>query len=58
VTAAESNLGDRVLGEVEKNTGGLFLCQTKGDTAGSYLPKLYFPAWEDKMMNFIAMFQG
>ena len=44
MTAAKSNLGDRVLGEVEKNTVGLFLCQTKGDTVGSYLTKTIFPS--------------
>ena len=32
-TGAESNLGDRVLGAVEKHT--LLLCQAKGNTAGT-----------------------
>ena len=40
-TGAELNLGDRVLGEVEKNS--FIACQAKGHTAGSCPQKLCVP---------------
>ena len=53
-TSAESNLTDRVLGEVEKKSC-LLLWQTKGDTARSCLEKLCVPTLDDLVRSFIAM---
>ena len=43
-TSAQSNLGDRVLGEVERIA--LLLCQAKGDTMGLCLRNCVSQPWE------------
>ena len=55
-TSAESNLGDRVLGEMEKNN--FIALPGKGGQRGSRLKKLCVPTWEDLMKGFIAIVQG
>ena len=57
-TGAESNLRDRVLGEVEKNS--FIALPGKGGHSGS-CPKQLCPwdgTWEDLMGSFIATVQG
>ena len=54
-TGAELNLGDRVLGEEEKNSFIVF--PEKGGHSGSCPEKLCVPPW-DLMRHFIAMIQG
>ena len=53
---AELSLGDRVLGEEEKNSFIVF--PEKGGHSGSCPEELCVPSWEDLMRHFIAMIQG
>ena len=55
-TGAEPNLGDRVLGEVEKN--GFIAFPGKGRHRGLASQKLCVLTWEDLVRSFIAMVQG
>ena len=55
-TGAESNLRDRVLGEVEKKS--FIALPGKGGTAGLCPEKLFVPTQEDLVRSFIAMVQG
>ena len=55
-TSAELNLGDRVLGEVEKKS--FVVLPGKGRHGGLMPLKCYFPTWGSLMKNFIAMVQG
>lgn len=52
----ESNLRDKSFGWSGKELYSF--ARQRGTQQAPTSPKLYFPAWEDKMMNFIAMFQG
>ena len=54
-TDAEWNLGDRVLGEVEKNS--FIALPGKGGHSGLMPSRLCVPTWED-LMSFIAIVQG
>ena len=54
-TSVESNLRDRVLGEVEKNS---FIALPGKGGHSSYLSKLCVPTWEDLVRSFIAVVQG
>ena len=56
-TSAESNLGDRVLGEVEKNSY-IALPGKGGHTVSSSLEEVCVPTLEDLMRSFIATVQG
>ena len=55
-TSAESNLGDRVLGEVEKNS--FIALPGKGGHSRLRPQKLCALTWEDLVKSFIAMVQG
>ena len=55
-TGAESNLGDRVLGEVEKNS--FIALPGKGGHSGVMPSKLCVPTGEDLVRSFIAIVQG
>ena len=55
-TGAELNLGDRVLGEVEKNS--FIVLPGKGGNSGLMPSKLCVPTQGDLVRNFIAMVQG
>ena len=58
-TGAELNLGDRVLGEVEKNSFIALLDKGRhSGLAGSCPEKLCVPTWEDLVRSFIAVVQG
>ena len=53
---AESNLRDRVLGEVEKNS--FIALPGKGGHSGLMPSKLCVPTWEGLVRSFIAKVQG
>ena len=54
-TGAQSNLRDRVLGEVGK--ASIIALPSKGDTLGFCLEKLCVPTQNDLMKGFITMIQ-
>ena len=53
---AESNLGDRILSEVEENS--FIALAGKGDHCGSWLEILCASSWEYLVRSFIAVVQG
>ena len=55
-TSAKSNLGNRVLGEIKKNS--FIALPGNGDPVGSCLQKLGVPMQQELMRSFITMVQG
>ena len=55
-TGAELNLGNRVLGEIKKNS--FIALPGNGDPVGSCLQKLGVPMQQELMRSFITMVQG
>lgn len=55
-TGAELNLGNRVMGEAEKNN--FIVLQAKGDIVGSCPSKLCVPTRKYLVRSFTAMLQG
>ena len=55
-TGAQLNLGDKVLGEVEKNS--FTALPGKGRHSGLMPQKLCVPTQDDLVRSFMAMFQG
>ena len=53
---AKLNLGDRVWGEVEKNS--FIVLPDKGEHSGQMSSKLSVPIWGDLVRSFVTGFQG